>query len=1044
MPSPSHGGRAGGASSSQPRASVTTNEKRHSRHETERRQEGTRERERDRDDPKFVGSWRIGKTIGKGSSGRVKIAKHKDTHQYSAIKIVPKPRAAARSTTKADKMLLGIEREIVIMKLIEHPNVLRLMDVWETPDDLYLIMEYVKGGELFDYLVSKGSLHADEALHYFQQIISGVDYCHRFNICHRDLKPENLLLDGDGNIKIADFGMAALERGGKLLETSCGSPHYASPEIVAGRNYHGASSDIWSCGIILFALLTGRLPFDDENIRNLLAKVKVGRFTMPAELSDDAKDLIKKMLEVDPEKRITMDEIQRHPWVTRIPPRSIHGAPPFVPPSIDSIDHPVASRREIDMEILTNLKTLWNGAAEEDIIQALLSSEKTWEKVFYCLLYKYRTRNLENFNMDDEEIYKPPKKADREKRQHVVASDASPNRSRRSRSSSSNIAAGASSDGKRPSKPANVASTAAPVVARPAPPVPNVAARAIDPSSATAMTAPAATLAGPSAHNPRGPRPLPSAPNSTTPSANRVPQIQLQHATPETGTPSASKPPQSPGWESVAPSPSPLANPTFKSSLDTGTDASNAPAVSLVQPSNSSRIVEMYDGAALAASAAPPVLPIAIPQTGDAAMQQFFYDLVGHLQTISLHGSLPSSPVSSPPTSHRQSFLSATSNAGPVVTAQQSAHTRRRSYAGDQFEDAEEDESDTANSVTGYSPFMAGSEFHVGDTIRSRDGATSPAMSMSTNASSPQRTSHQMPLGRPRFNVRGSSRGPASDGSRPSSSRVASSYIEDKENTRMAPQRNSAPPPLAPRPGVQQKMSAQDQRYALKGLAIQSVAFDFEMIERPESPTALLKLSQQQKKLKADKKHHRSAPAVGFSPVVGISGGSPSSPKQSWFAGLFHWKQLSYTLLSTEDTNSTRSMCKRILESIGVIVLLANEGGSSILKCRFAGDGLRESHGSAGALKAVKFRVEFSRHGHHSSPSMAPPSPNPNHDRTLYPTVVTLVMEKGAHTTFKATYNRLRSAWELDAPSSAGGGLRLIPSPLPSPAIGIMRSPLLA
>ena len=172
-------------------------------------------------------------------------------------------------------MLLGIEREIVIMKLIEHPNVLRLYDVWETGSELYvsltylitmairsahfpihryLIMEYVEGGELFDYLVSKGRLHVDEALHYFQQMyvlllqsrprferaltslcasISGVDYCHWFNICHRDLKPENLLLDRDRNIKMADFGMAALERLDKMLETSCGSPHYASPEIVA-------------------------------------------------------------------------------------------------------------------------------------------------------------------------------------------------------------------------------------------------------------------------------------------------------------------------------------------------------------------------------------------------------------------------------------------------------------------------------------------------------------------------------------------------------------------------------------------------------------------------------------------------------------------------------------------------------------------------------------------------------------------------------------------------------------------------------------------
>ena len=139
--------------------------------------------------------------------------------------------------------------------------------------------------------------------------INGVDYCHRFNICHRDLKPENLLLDRERNIKIADFGMAALERNDRMLETSCGSPHYASPEIVAGLTYHGSSSDIWSCGIILFALLTGRLPFDDDNIRNLLAKVKIGKFNMPQELPSDAKDLIRRMLEVDPGKRITVSAV---------------------------------------------------------------------------------------------------------------------------------------------------------------------------------------------------------------------------------------------------------------------------------------------------------------------------------------------------------------------------------------------------------------------------------------------------------------------------------------------------------------------------------------------------------------------------------------------------------------------------------------------------------------------------------------------------------------------------------------------------------------
>ena len=242
----------------------------------------------------------------------MKIAKHSITGKYAAIKIVPKGAiltsrlSVSEAGARADKVMLGIEREIVIMKLIDHPNVLNLYDVWETSTELYLIMEYVPGGELFDYLVKRGRLPVSEALHYFQQIIYAVDYCHRFNICHRDLKPENLLLDKDKNIKVADFGMAAWEAGERMLETSCGSPHYASPEIVAGKAYHGNASDIWSCGIILFALLTGRLPFDDDNIRSLLQKVKVGVFEMPDEIRGDARDLLRKMLEKEPERRITV------------------------------------------------------------------------------------------------------------------------------------------------------------------------------------------------------------------------------------------------------------------------------------------------------------------------------------------------------------------------------------------------------------------------------------------------------------------------------------------------------------------------------------------------------------------------------------------------------------------------------------------------------------------------------------------------------------------------------------------------------------------
>ncbi|KAG8894363.1 Serine/threonine-protein kinase hsl1, partial [Tulasnella sp. 417] len=232
-------------------------------------------------DPHSLGPWVLGDTIGKGSSvplltklflpfprppprwhtGRVRLARHNQTGKLAAVKIIPKNimfssrMSISNASAKHEKLMLGIRREIVIMKLIDHPNIMSLYDVFEADNELYLLLEYIEGGELFDFLVSKGRLAPPEALKYFREIIYGVDYCHRFNIAHRDLKPENLLLDSNKNIKIADFGMAAMEISNGMLETSCGSPHYASPEIVAGKAYHGSASDIWSCGVVLFALL---------------------------------------------------------------------------------------------------------------------------------------------------------------------------------------------------------------------------------------------------------------------------------------------------------------------------------------------------------------------------------------------------------------------------------------------------------------------------------------------------------------------------------------------------------------------------------------------------------------------------------------------------------------------------------------------------------------------------------------------------------------------------------------------------------------------
>lgn len=277
---------------------------------------------------------------------------------------------------------------------------MRLYDVWETSGELYLILEYIEGGELFDYICEKGRLPEDEALNYFQQLISAIDYCHHFNIAHRDLKPENLLLDTNKRLKVADFGMAAWQGGGSnLLETACGSPHYAAPEVVRGEPYDGSSADIWSCGVILYALLAGRLPFDDEDIVKLLDKVKLAKFTMPVDIEPGAKDIISRMLERDASKRIKMSEILGHPWYKSRPP----SVTPIEPPTLEMLSQPVSSSAsEIDPDILSNLRTLWVGASNEEIVAGLVSVERTWEKAVYRLLMDYRKKCMEEWEAEEE------------------------------------------------------------------------------------------------------------------------------------------------------------------------------------------------------------------------------------------------------------------------------------------------------------------------------------------------------------------------------------------------------------------------------------------------------------------------------------------------------------------------------------------------------------------------------------------------------------------------------------------------------------------
>jgi len=321
-----------------------------------------------------VGPFILGKTLGEGATGKVKLGFHKDTGFKAAVKIIKKEMLLARPSLHKK-----VQREIAILKLIDHPFVLKLYDVYETSRYLFIVMEYVEGGELFEYLVSKGSLDLHEALRLFQMLIHGLDYIHSQHVCHRDLKPENLLLDNDKRLKIADLGMSAIMQKGKLLSTSCGSPHYASPEVVMGKEYDGRQADVWSCGVILFALVSGKLPFDDENIRVLLRKVKEGVFAMPPFLHRDVRDLISKMLVVDPTKRITVQGVKQHPWFI-----SNHNPLVTAPCSVlDDTCEPIVG--ELDADICSTLEAL-GIASRTDLEEQLRASAPSQARIFYRIL----------------------------------------------------------------------------------------------------------------------------------------------------------------------------------------------------------------------------------------------------------------------------------------------------------------------------------------------------------------------------------------------------------------------------------------------------------------------------------------------------------------------------------------------------------------------------------------------------------------------------------------------------------------------------------
>ncbi|KAH9884872.1 hypothetical protein F4778DRAFT_523127 [Xylariomycetidae sp. FL2044] len=362
-----------------------------------------------------IGPWHLGSTLGKGTAARVRQARHSVTNELVAVKILSKNHChmsqagslaeldkwdrSREEYTKENHMPLAIEREVALLKLIDHPNIVKLYDIWENRSEIYLVLEFMERGDLYNYINTQGPLPEVQTMFFFRQLLSAMEYVHSFNICHRDLKPENILLKSNGQLKIADFGMSALQQSPThTLKTACGSPHYAAPEVVTHTRYRGDLVDVWSLGVIFYACLCGRLPFDHPVQAVMLEQARRAKYSLPDFVSPGARKLLHRMLQPDPKNRITTKRIWQLPFVC----------------SYDELDDLndgvdlIESRKEmkcnqvpvedLDMQILRQLKAMWHTFSEKDLAMKLTNSEPNDQKLFYWLLFDYREKQLENFD----------------------------------------------------------------------------------------------------------------------------------------------------------------------------------------------------------------------------------------------------------------------------------------------------------------------------------------------------------------------------------------------------------------------------------------------------------------------------------------------------------------------------------------------------------------------------------------------------------------------------------------------------------------------
>ncbi|XP_041030478.1 serine/threonine-protein kinase SIK2a isoform X1 [Carcharodon carcharias] len=334
--------------------------------------------------PVRVGFYDIERTLGKGNFAVVKLARHRITKTEVAIKIIDKSQLDAVNLEK-------IYREVQIMKLLDHPHIIKLYQVMETKNMLYLVTEYAKNGEIFDYLANHGRLSELEARRKFWQILSAVEYCHNRKIVHRDLKAENLLLDSNMNIKIADFGFGNFYKPGEPLATWCGSPPYAAPEVFEGQQYEGPQLDIWSLGVVLYVLVCGALPFDGPTLPILRQRVLEGRFRIPYFMSEDCEHLIRRMLVLDPSKRLTIAQIKEHKWMlTEVPVQR-----PIVYPQASENESTMGEYNEQVLRLMHSL-----GIDQQKTIESLQNKSYNHFAAIYYLLVERLKSHRSSFPVD--------------------------------------------------------------------------------------------------------------------------------------------------------------------------------------------------------------------------------------------------------------------------------------------------------------------------------------------------------------------------------------------------------------------------------------------------------------------------------------------------------------------------------------------------------------------------------------------------------------------------------------------------------------------